>query len=191
MIMKAGTAINAVTDENRIEEIIKQIALGSREALAELYAETKTSVYSFALSMLKNAEDAEDILQNSFIRYFRSASSYRPNGKPMAWIITITRNLCLDRIRERKRTGELKEEDWDRFLKTKHEASPEDRLILEECMKKLSDEERQIVVLHCVAGIKHREIAEIAGRPVSTVLSKYNRALKKLSSMITEEGKIL
>ena len=52
--------------------------------------------------------------------------------------------------------------------------------LLTECLKNLSDEERQIVMLHAVSGFKHREIARLLEMPLSTVLSKYNRAMKKL-----------
>ena len=60
----------------------------------------------------------------------------------------------------------------------------EDKIIISECLNTLSDSERQIIVLHAVAGMKHREIAELTGLPVSTVLSKYSRALKKLKKIL-------
>ena len=56
----------------------------------------------------------------------------------------------------------------------------EDRNVLLACMEQLSDQERQIVILHAVSGFKHREIAALLELPLSTVLSKYNRALKRL-----------
>ena len=58
--------------------------------------------------------------------------------------------------------------------------SAEDKMILAECLRNLSDEERRIVLLHTVSGFKHREIAKFLELPLSTVLSKHNRALKKL-----------
>ena len=78
-------------------------------------------------------------------------------------------------------------ENWEPYLQACESASPEDRLILTECMKLLSDEERQIVILHAVAGFKHRETAKLLELPLSTVLSKYNRAMKKLKNHIGKE----
>ena len=63
-----------------------------------------------------------------------------------------------------------------------------DRLTLEMAMSALSPEERQIVSLHAIAGLKHRETAELMGLPLATVLSKYHRALSKLKKRLKEEG---
>ena len=83
------------------------------------------------------------------------------------------------KLREKDRTESLPEEDWalpgpDDALTT------EDRTVLSAAMSVLEDEEQRIVLLHAVTGLKHREIAESLSLPLSTVLSKYHRALKKL-----------
>ena len=63
----------------------------------------------------------------------------------------------------------------------------ENRIITNAVLKKLSSEERQIVVLHAVAGMKHREIADCLEKPLSTILNKYRRALKKLEGYLGEQ----
>lgn len=98
----------------------------------------------------------------------------------MAWLLTITRNLCMQKLRERRRSLDIPEEDWERYIESIDRVTPEDRLVLTEVMRTLSDEERQIVVLHAVGGFKHREIAELMEMPLATVLSKYSRSIKKL-----------
>ena len=102
----------------------------------------------------------------------------------MAWLMTITRNLCLQLLRQRQKTADLPEEDWEPCLREPMSVTPEDRLVLTACMERLSDEERQIVALHAVSGFKHREIAALLQLPLSTVLSKYRRALKKLKEYL-------
>ena len=62
-------------------------------------------------------------------------------------------------------------------------------ILLETCLKDLSDEERQIVVMHAVSGLKHREIADLLRIPLGTVLSKYRRAIKKLRTRLEQDGK--
>ena len=74
----------------------------------------------------------------------------------------------------------LPQEDWENYISGNPNMTAEDRVILSECLRSLSDEERQIVMLHAVSGFKHREIAGLLEMPLSTVLSKYNRAMKKL-----------
>ena len=98
----------------------------------------------------------------------------------MAWIITIAKNLCYQKLRERQRMADLPQEDWEPWLRSNSGLSHEDSVIIRQCMDILTDEERQIVILHAVAGFRHREIGELMEIPMSTVLSKYHRAIKKL-----------
>ena len=98
----------------------------------------------------------------------------------MAWLLTIVRNLCLQKLRERQRQSDLPQESWEPWLRDKEGMTAEDKAVLAECMARLTDEERHIVVLHAVGGLRHRETAVLLGLPLSTVLSKYARALKKL-----------
>ena len=99
----------------------------------------------------------------------------------MAWLLTIARNAALSRLRLRQRTAPLEEVDWEPTV------TDEDRLVLESLLAGLGEQERQIVALHAVAGLKHREIGELLGLPLATVLSKYSRALKKLRAYLREE----
>ena len=105
----------------------------------------------------------------------------------MAWLLTITRNLALSRLREHGRTEALVQEDWQDRLADNPAVSHEDRMTLEALLSALGDQERQIVTLHALTGLKHREISEILGIPLPTVLSKYSRALKKLQQAWKEE----
>ena len=168
------------------ENCIVRIAAGDRDALTPLYRQTSAAVYGFALSILKNKQDAEDVLQDAYLRIWNAAGSYTPGGKPLAWILTVTRNLALMRIRERSRTVEMAPGVWQDYLAEEAAGSEEDRLMLASLLETLSDQERQIVMLHAMTGWKHREIAELLHLPLPTVLSKYNRALKKLRNVWKE-----
>ncbi len=174
------------TKDSFLEDCIAEIAQGDRSALELLYNKTKTSVYAYAISLLKNADDAEDVMQDCYISIFNSAGNYKPHGKPMAWVMTIAKNLCFMRMRQQKKTVPV--EDYEPFLEDTGGVSPEQRVILNECLHSLSQEEHQIVVLHTVSGFKHREIASFMELPLPTVLSKYHRALKKLKEKMTEGG---
>lgn len=97
------------------------------------------------------------------------------------------RNICLNRIRAGKVCEDLSEYD---NLAGPADGSEDvlDRMVLETAMSILDAEERQIVVLHAMAGFRHREIAEILDLPTGTVLSKYNRAMKKMRKEIGSRG---
>lgn len=172
-----------------LEELLRDIAQKrDMEALSKLYMLTKDGVFGFAFSILKNVYDAEDVLQDCYVNIFNSAKDYRFSGKPRAWILTITRNLCYLKFRDMKKRNEVWEEDWEKYLDERESITSEDKMVLETCMKCLNEEEQQIVVLHIVLGLKHREIASVQSMNLSTVLSKYNRALKKMKKFLEKGG---
>ena len=163
-----------------LEGCIVRIAQGDKDALADLYGRSRSALYGFALSILKNAHDAEDVLHDAYLQVWNNAGGYRAQGKPMAWLLTITRNLALSRLREHGKTEPLAQEDWQDRLADNPAVTHEDRMTLEALLSALGDQERQIVTLHALTGLRHREIAELLSLPLPTVLSKYSRALKKL-----------
>ena len=177
-------------ENEQLETCIARIAGQDPAELAELYRKTSAGIYGFALSILKNRQDAEDVLHDCYLSVYSAAETYRSEGKPMAWMITIARNHCLQKLRGRSKIAEVTEEEWENCLPDPDSPPAEDRLVLSACMQKLSDEERQIVVLHAVSGMKHREIAEALALPLPTVLSKYHRALKKLKNY-WKQGELL
>lgn len=178
-----STSINEFKAKQNVElldKCIAELAEGKTEAMTTLYHITSVSVYSFALSILKNAQDAEDVLHDSYINIYSAAAGYRSAGKPMAWILTITKNLCFRNLQERKAAANIPREDRDTFWGDTADLLAEDKIIISDLMGVLSDEERHIVILHAVSGFKHWEIAELLSLPLPTVLSKYHRAKKKM-----------
>ncbi|MCI8565431.1 MAG: RNA polymerase sigma factor [Lachnospiraceae bacterium] len=175
--------------DDSAEHCILEIAQGKKQALADLYEQTRSAVYSYALSILKNRADAEDVLQDTYLQLWQSAGSYRPQGKPLAWMFTIARNLAFMRLREQKRLAPAEPQDWSEVFAGETPEVCENRLTLRLLMETLSDEERQIVVLHIVAGLRHREIAALLKRSLPAVLSRYSRAMKKLRNAWEEAEK--
>ena len=82
------------------DALILRIAQGDTAALEVLYRQTSSSIYGFALSILRDPTAAEDVMQDTFVSVMQSAPGYQPSGKPMAWLLTITRNLALMRLRK-------------------------------------------------------------------------------------------
>ncbi len=175
------------TRDETIEDLLRKMSSGDKDAIGVLYSLIKDDIYAYALSKLRNSADAEDVLHDTFVKIYRYSSKYKPQGKPMAWIITIAMNVS-------RRHRELKGRhiSYDESISDIEQAdsSFEDAAIkndfVRQLLKILSEDEREIVVLHAVAGMKHREIAETTGRPLATVLSKYNRAIKKLREVAQE-----
>lgn len=177
--------LRPVMDPHDLEELLRQIALGSQQAFEELYRATDSAIYGYALSLMRNHHEAQDVMMDTYLKIRCAAHLYMPMGKPMAWILTITKNLARTRLRSAGRQIPLDdlEETTPSFDRDSEEA-----VALEQAMKVLGDQERQILILHAVTGLKHREIAEMLGMPLATVLSKYARSLKKLKKALEEDN---
>ena len=127
-------------------------------------------------------------MQETFLQLWNAAGTYVPRGQSaLPWLLGITKNTALKHLRAAQRSGIPMEE----LPEPEHPPDPflavENRIVTQAVMEKLNAEERQIVVLHAVAGMKHREIAELLDKPLSTILNKYRRALKKMESYLGEQ----
>ncbi|CDA79009.1 RNA polymerase sigma factor [Negativibacillus massiliensis] len=175
--------LRPVIDSQDLEENLAQIALGSQQAFENLYRATDSSIYGYALSLTRNHHEAQDIMMETYLKIRCAAHLYIPQGKPMAWILTITKNIARTRMRSAGRQIPLEEVEQ---VSLPFDRDTEEAVTLQQAMLNLNEQERQILMLHAVTGLKHREIAEIMGIPLATVLSKYARSLKKLKHILQE-----
>ncbi|NLW78677.1 MAG: RNA polymerase sigma factor [Ruminococcaceae bacterium] len=190
MLMMSTSQNHAQTQQTDAlcEHCLAQMAQGDMAALEKLYACTNAAVYGFALSILRQPQSAEDVMQDTYVAVYSNAASYRPMGKPMAWILTIVRNLARMRLRKKSGTDTPLEDSPAPPPTAGFEQNTLDRLVLQAALGILGDDERQIVMLHSLTGLKHREIAALLELPLGTVLSKYRRALPKLQNYLKEEA---
>jgi RNA polymerase sigma-70 factor (ECF subfamily) len=182
------------------EEYLRELSNGNIAALEKLYILMKTTVYAVALAIVRNRSIAEDIVQETFVKVYMKIDKYIPNTNPKAWIITIARNLSYDSLRNQN--GIITSADFDGNYMLdgaeKQDLGLDEivltRLELTEELFKLSEIERQVVVLHVVAGLKHSEISKILNIPEGTVRWKYSITLKKLAERLggneNEAGKV-
>ncbi|MDF2791911.1 MAG: hypothetical protein K0S80_5013 [Neobacillus sp.] len=157
----------------------------SIDALAEfrqLFNEHKKHVFAIALSILRDFELSEDVLQEVYIKLFQHMK-HNEISNVKAWLISVSRNTALDLYRKKKR--EITGFDEDYFERVQYLAEdPLDKMVLSKYLELLTSEERQIVILKDISGMKHREIAKIVEMPLGTVLWKYSTALKKLKKVL-------
>ncbi|MEF9989310.1 MAG: RNA polymerase sigma factor [Christensenellaceae bacterium] len=168
------------------EDIFALIADGDNDALAFLYTKTERAVYAYVLSVLKDPFAAQDVAADVYVRIRRAAHLYKPMNKPLAWVFSIAKNLSIDYIRKNQQNSELIVLEDD--LRFSCIEDPTQRIVLRAAINSLNEDESKIVLLHAVAGLKHRELGVIMNLPLSTVLSKYHRALAKLKTILTDEG---
>ena len=160
--------------------LVTKAQKGDSTAMDELFANFYNDVYYFALKTVKDSDTACDITQETFIKVKLNVHGYKDDTNFSAWLLQITKNLSFNYLSKSKR-----ESLTDSFSTYSVDAKVDE---MSEILNKALDvDERQIVVLHAVAGYKHREIAEIVGKPVGTVTWTYKNALDKLKKYLTQE----
>lgn len=141
----------------------------NRQRIHSWYEEHKTGLFQFALSILKNCDEAEDILQEVFLRLLSGKYCPEP-GKERAYLYRCVRNLCYDELRRRKR-------HLDSEIKT---VGSTDQYAYLELISPLSEKEQQIVTLKIVGKLTNREIGRVMGITEQAAKKRYQRAIEKL-----------
>ena len=166
--------------------LVARAKAGDFGALEQLYRAYERSVYTFARRLTKTAEDAEDVLQETFLEVCRSLATWRGEGSLWGWIRTIAASKALMRYR-REKVRET--EELDAVLEGRIGARGEDlplRLDLEQALERLSERTRAVVWRHDVEGYTHEEIAELMGMTTSFSKSQLARAHQKLRRWLGE-----
>ncbi len=168
---------------------IQRAKTGDLSALEGVYRAYESLVYTMARRICRTAEDAEDVLQDTFVEVCRSIGRFRGEapGSLTAWIKRITASKALMKVRYEKyrATDELREDAHG----VRAAASDTGlRLDLEAALERLSETSRAVVWLHDVEGYTHEEIAELMDKTVSFSKSQLSRAHARLRRMLGEES---
>ncbi|MBS4172691.1 RNA polymerase sigma factor [Bacillus sp. FJAT-49736] len=159
-----------------------ETSIENLEEFKQHYVAYKKHVFAMALSILRDFELSEDVLQDVYMKLFQYMKHQKIKNVK-AWLISVSRNRALDLYRKKKR--EITGFEHEYFEKSQYMADdPVDKLVLSKYLSLLDTEERQIVILKEISGMKHREIASIMEMPLGTVLWKYRVALKKLKNAL-------
>jgi len=180
------------------KELIRRLQAGETSAFRELVENHKRALFNLAYDLLGNAQDAEDISQEAFIKVYRSVGEFRGEAQLGSWMYRIVVNLCLNRRRKKALSAmELREsfEDDERHQSTPtfdHEANPEKtteaeimRQHLRRAIDQLSPQQRTIFVLRHDDDLPLAEIGKVLKISEGTVKSQLFRALRKLQEALS------
>ncbi len=177
-------------DKKLLDNLIQKIQLGDEKAFEDFYVATNKKLFSFVYIIVRNQFDAQDIVQETFIKFKANVNSYKIGTNPSAFLMQIAKHTALDKLRKAKRETNYNSENFEVSDLGQPCSQKEQSLYIHDLINNnLQLEERQIIILHIVGGYKHREIAKFLGLPLGTVLWKYNRAIKILKEKIREEQK--
>lgn len=174
-----------------IETYIDRIALGDRDAFAALYNATSAKLFGVTLRVLNNRAEADDALQEVYIKVWRAADRYQSNGlSPMTWLITITRNHAIDRLRRRKKgQAGLDEvaELADPSLGPEAQAiASSQRAQINDCLDELPADRAEAVRRAYLDGDTYQDLADLMQVPLNTIRTWLRRSLIKLKDCLSQ-----
>lgn len=171
-------------------QIIDLLRDGDEKALALIYDHYGSVLYGLCLKMLFSAVDAEEAFQESIYKIWRASASFDANKAGLyAWMISITRNHCIDALRKKERRPQIHSGDSDVTLNNEKSAVKlaVDHLGLESQVDRLREEDREVLELSYYQGYSHGEIAEKLSLPVGTVKSRVRKAIQDLRLLLRRE----
>jgi RNA polymerase sigma-70 factor, ECF subfamily len=156
---------------------------------SELYEQHAAALLLYARQWLPRPSDAEDAVHDAFVRLIRSPRQF--DEKPVPVLYQAVKWACLDRIRREARRDQREEQVQEPEPKVAlfetHLEKRERREALEAAVKRLPDEQREVITLKIWSELGFREIAEVLGISINTAASRYRYALKKLGQMLEGE----
>lgn len=167
--------VNSICDKAIIE-----FSKGNHDSLSTIYDCMARIIFSTAYAIVKNYQDAEDVLQETMIQIAKYSDTYQKKSNAKAWILSMAQHISIDILRKRKNSLPIDEE----FLE-KNVPIVEDEyshLHVHEILNILEEEERQIVVFRLYAKLSYKEISKIMNINISSLHKKYQRAIKKLKN---------
>lgn len=175
---------------------IEKVKQGDRSAFSFIVTQYQDLVFSLALQMLKNSDDAEDMAQEIFIKVYKSLNQFKGTSKFSTWLYRISYNMIISSLRKKNK---IQVTDEDSQLERNSDAVLQETDKLEEDMdvtflqsaiQTLEDEERVLITLHYFKEQSVEDMAKITGLSLSNVKVKLFRIRKKMKGHIENEKKV-
>jgi RNA polymerase sigma factor (sigma-70 family) len=183
--------MNTAADDRQLVYLIEQVSKKDTDALKKLYQATSGKMLGIAMRIIGNREQAEDILQDAYLKIWRIAEDYRQSlSPPIAWMGIIVRSRALDVMRKNATEKHLQGSDIDDDgIQALDETAdnPMDTALaseqawaLHECLKKIDAKPREVLVQAYFKGLSHGELANQLSLPLGTVKTWIRRSLEQL-----------
>ena len=196
LMVKSRTGSDELSDV----EILAEVAAGDIDAYGKIVGRYRGRLYNFVFRFVSDRETAEDIVQETFLRAFRKRKEYRAIANFSTWLFTIAGNLAKSELRRRKRWRLFslhRDSDSDTGIELPDESFRPDKVAessmtdvqIQDAIRSLPENYRQVILLRDVEGMSYQEISEIVDCPVGTVKSRVNRARIKLQQKLRQEGR--
>jgi RNA polymerase sigma-70 factor (ECF subfamily) len=191
-------------------DLIRRCARGDEAAFRELVERLEKPLINFVTRYLGDRSAAEDVFQETFVRVLRNIADFEPQASLSTWVFTIARNLCLDRLKARRRHREVsidapqrseggKVIDFRDALRDRERGPAVDaeeaemRERVKRALGTLGPAKREVLILRVFVGMPYEEVAKIVGAPVGTVKFRVHEAVRELAGTMrrgTEETEV-
>ena len=175
-----------------VPTLLERCRQGDDLAWEALVRQFQARVYSVARHYMRNAEDARDVAQEIFVRIYERLDAFHGDQAFLPWMLRLSRNVCIDALRRRKsrpQAAEIAPEETERLPSAG--PTPQDdsearsaRDLLYRAMDRMSESDREILMLKEIQGLKVEEIANLLKIPIGTVKSRCNRARLDLAARV-------
>jgi RNA polymerase sigma-70 factor (ECF subfamily) len=175
-------------------ELLKAVAARDEAALAQLYDRYRVILFGLLMRILNNREEAEDVLQETFLQVWRRAADFDENrGRPFTWLVTLARSRGIDRLRTlaaRERVAVAGARDEAEVVSD----AASDAFRSEQCqlvtnaLNQLPDEQKQLLMLAYFDGLTQSEIAAQLKAPLGTVKTRMRTGMMKLRELLAGKG---
>lgn len=174
------------------DEQIKLTATKNRRVATNLLIEKyRQPLLRHALYILRDQDDAYDIVQETFVRAIRETRLFDPDFRIKAWLFRVAKNLCLNQLRNTSRRSAILQAnpmvDRQEAQQWKTLFDGEQSILMMETLDKLGDDHREILVLRYYDELSYTEIAQVLDIKLGTVMSRLSRARKKLLDVLPHE----
>jgi len=176
-------------DKNEVEKIVEAAKQGDAKAFESIYQLFSDSIYRYLYYMVGEKETAYDLTSQTFLKAYENIKSYRFKGYSFsAWLYKIAHNVAVDNFRSlRARPQEVSSDKTQEVVKVAEQSFEEmviDRMAIESALSKLTEKQRQVMILKYIEQLNNPRIAEILGKTTSAVKALERRALNELKDII-------
>lgn len=182
--------------------LIERAKKNDIHAFEELISPYTNALLNYIFRYIKNRDDAEDILQETYLKVYKSIKTFEGNSSFKTWLYRIATNMSIDYLRKNKRTesvslnqtaddGEYELQIPDSTYSPEEQAKKNAALsALKEAMENMSDEHRTIITLRDIEGFSYDEIADVTKTTVGTVKSRISRARSQLKKLLEKNKEL-
>ena len=183
------------------QELAARARAGDQDAFEQLVLDNQNKVYSLAVRLVGDREEAADLAQEAFLKAWQGLSSFQGESSFSTWIYRLTTNVCIDYLRRKKRRQEVEPavslDDEDSGWAEPADAGQDPQRKLEEAersralsrgLERLPEHQRQVLVMRELSGLSYQEIGTATGLDLGTVKSRIARARLALRKILLEDG---